>query len=441
MIYQTIEQLLSSYDNMTLLRNNVRQDDGTDTIAGVDWFQFKGVIARNLYLNGNGWINFGNSAEGGLKVNRRDQAVWYTWREVGNILNEDYQFLRVRWRGYSQYNSTAADRLLDFDVVLCSTGDIILRIAIWPTAYADGYNRLEAAANVSFAPSQSAKEFTFLHQDESGNNFTLESGIVEVFADRYIVRYNHGSGFGTMKRQFMYCGESMPLRMNTFVKADHTFIGWDTDESADTVVYTDGQSVTDIAEEGGEITLYAVWRKSWAWLLGDVDGKVYTVTRDEQSGEQTRTELTGVSTLTAAVFYRNGFQFTPDSSVLTDLSSPRIYKWSDSERPSLKAAVEAVPLVPQIAVFETITLASTVKYINISGDDNALWTVSFDNGSTWWKHTGATWAQCSADGDGCLKRKLEILTAADWAEKVNGTLKFRVWLVADSWVKRIRVDY
>lgn len=439
MTYQTIAELLSTNENMTVIRNNVRNDDSTDTVTGASWFLFKNVIANNFYVSGNGWINFGNSSEGGLKVNRRDQACYYVWREEGYIRNENNQFVRIRWRGYSQYNVVAADRLLDFDVVVCNTGDIILRISEWPTVAIDGYNRLEAQSNVAFAPSQEAKEFSFIHQDEQGNQFVLESGITEVFQPNYIVHFDSGNGYGTMKDQRVYCGEATPLTANTFTKTGQTFIGWDTDESADTVVYTDGQSVTDIAQDGETITLYAVWRKAWAWLLGDANGKYYTVTREGST--QTRTELTGISGLTDAVFYTHGFQFTPDSSVLIDLPSPRLYKWNVSERPALSAKVEGVPLVPQLVVFDTMTLTSTVKYINIAGDDNSLWNVSFDNGSTWWKHTGSAWAQCSTTGDGCIKRKLEILPASAWAQKVNGTIKFRVWLVADSWVKRIRVDY
>lgn len=438
MIYQSIAELLNTTENMTVIRNNVRQDDGTDTIAGVDWFLFRDVIASNLYVNGNGWINFGRNAEGGLKVNRRDQACWYLWREVGSIRNEGNRFLRVRWRGYSQYNTTAEGNLLIFDVVLCDTGDIILKIDTWPTANIDGANRLEANNTVNFTPRQSAKEFSFIHQDAHGNNFALEDGITEVFQPNYIVAYNSSNGYGEMKNERVYCGVETALTACTFTKTDYTFIGWDTNEAATTVVYTDGQSVTDIAAEDETITLYAVWRKSWAWLIGDAGGNIYTVTRSGSA--QTREQL-AVSSLTAEVFYTHGFQFTPASDVLTDLTSPRIWKWNDSVNPSLTAEVEAVPIVPQLVIFDTITLGSTVKYVNISGDDNSLWNVSFDDGNNWYRHNGSSWVRVTANGDGCLKRKLEILTAADWAEKVNGTLKFRVWLVADSWVKRIRVDY
>ena len=50
--YGTIEDLLKSTEHMEILRNNSLQDDGTDTVKGVDWFQYKGKIASTLYVSG-----------------------------------------------------------------------------------------------------------------------------------------------------------------------------------------------------------------------------------------------------------------------------------------------------------------------------------------------------------------------------------------------------
>ena len=47
--YGTIEDLLKSTEHMEILRNNSLQDDGTDTVKGVDWFQYKGKTASTLY--------------------------------------------------------------------------------------------------------------------------------------------------------------------------------------------------------------------------------------------------------------------------------------------------------------------------------------------------------------------------------------------------------
>ena len=50
--YGTIDDLLKCTEHMEILRNNSLQDDGTDTVKGVDWFQYKGKTASTLYVSG-----------------------------------------------------------------------------------------------------------------------------------------------------------------------------------------------------------------------------------------------------------------------------------------------------------------------------------------------------------------------------------------------------
>jgi hypothetical protein len=438
MLYETIADMLSTSDNMTVIRNGSRNDDGTDTVTGVDWFKFRNVVANNVYVNGNGWLNFGTNAEGGLKVNRRDQASWYVWREEGSIRLTDNRFLRIRWRGYSYYNTTAAANLLDFDVVLLSTGDIVLRITTWPTANNDGVNRLEATSNVPYTPSETSKEFTFFHQDSTGNSFTVRSGIEEVFNPKYYIRFVANGGYGSMPTQNVYCGEATPIRTNNYLRRDYTFMGWDTDESSDTVVYQDGETVTDLTTEEETATLYAVWRQSMGWLFKDNAGHFYTA--EQESGGQTRVLLDELHALSAEAFYTHGCTFPPDSDLMIDLDAPTIYKWDAFTPPVLTAKVDAVPVVPQLVVFATVTLLSAIKYVQIFGDTETPWNVSFDNGLSWYKYQGG-WLRVSAAGDGTVKGKLEILTAADWAQMANNSIKFRCWLYAGGWTKGLRIDY
>lgn len=49
MNYNSVEEILSSgISNMTVLRNNLKNDDGTDDIAGVDWFTFNNTTISTL---------------------------------------------------------------------------------------------------------------------------------------------------------------------------------------------------------------------------------------------------------------------------------------------------------------------------------------------------------------------------------------------------------
>lgn len=96
MNYNSVESIFSAgTTNMTVLRDNVRQDDGTDSMTGVDWFTFNGTTASTIYASGNSWLGFGSSSEH-LRVNRRDNALYSLYREEGTLYGH-YKFLKIRW--------------------------------------------------------------------------------------------------------------------------------------------------------------------------------------------------------------------------------------------------------------------------------------------------------------------------------------------------------
>ena len=133
--YNSVEEIVAGVANATQLRTNSKQDDGVDTITGVDWFSYAGIACTSLYASGNSWIGLGRSQED-LKVNRRDAAMWNLWREEGTI--GAVRFLRIRWSGYTSYNYTSTNALLTYDVILFDTGDIQLYVAYIPTPYYNG---------------------------------------------------------------------------------------------------------------------------------------------------------------------------------------------------------------------------------------------------------------------------------------------------------------
>ena len=77
-------------------------------------------------------------------------------------------------------------------------------------------------------------------------------------SSKFTVIYDANGGSGTMANQKISVGVSTALTTNTFTYEGYTFEGWSTSASG-TVVYTDGQSVTNLASAGQTITLYAVW--------------------------------------------------------------------------------------------------------------------------------------------------------------------------------------
>ncbi len=75
----------------------------------------------------------------------------------------------------------------------------------------------------------------------------------------YTVNFNSNSGTGTMNPQEIEVDAATPLSLNAFSKAGYDFVGWSTSPNGP-VEYTDGESVTNLTEGFGSITLYAIWQ-------------------------------------------------------------------------------------------------------------------------------------------------------------------------------------
>ena len=72
--YVMIGDIFESVDNMQIIRNNSQNDDGTDTVVGVDWFKFRETTANTFFVSGNTWIGMGQNAEQ-LRISRRDAIM------------------------------------------------------------------------------------------------------------------------------------------------------------------------------------------------------------------------------------------------------------------------------------------------------------------------------------------------------------------------------
>lgn len=153
--------LAAGVDNMTVLRNNVKNDDATSIYnIDIDWFYFNGVQVTKLYSNGNSWMGFGASSEQ-LRVNRRDAAVWYEYIETGTISGK--KFLKFTWKGYSRYNQTSASYQQCWDVFLFDTGQLFLNFWQVPESDVSGTNSLTCGSQtVTYAVTAGTPcEYTF----------------------------------------------------------------------------------------------------------------------------------------------------------------------------------------------------------------------------------------------------------------------------------------
>ena len=185
MNYNSVQEILNAgTTNMTIIRNNNKQDDGTDTITGVSWFTYNGSVASTIYASGNSFIGFGSSNEH-LKVNRRDCALYSLYREEGTLYGY-YKFLKIRWKGYSAYNNTGTSYAVEYDVILWDTGDISLHMVSIPTAQNNGTYSLVASSTYTYTVSTSNPDITF---KKTNSGFTVTNGIIDLqISMRYLVR-------------------------------------------------------------------------------------------------------------------------------------------------------------------------------------------------------------------------------------------------------------
>lgn len=178
--YNSVEEIVAGVANATQLRTNSKQDDGVDTITGVDWFSYAGIACTSLYASGNSWIGLGRSQED-LKVNRRDAAMWNLWREGGTI--GAVRFLRIRWSGYTAYSSTSTSALLTYDVILFDTGDIQLYIVDIPTS---NYSGTFTLGNLAYEKPTVNNRWVAFRNTDSGYEVAYEP--LSFYTCKYLVR-------------------------------------------------------------------------------------------------------------------------------------------------------------------------------------------------------------------------------------------------------------
>ena len=117
-------------------------------------------------------------------------------------------------------------------------------------------------------------------------NLTAEiNGEVTLYAvwraNTYTVTFDANDGTGSMSDMTFTYGTAQNLSANAFTRTGYTFAGWATEEDATKVKYENGESVSNLTtENGGTVTLYAVWTAN-----------TYTVTFDANGGEGTMDDM------------------------------------------------------------------------------------------------------------------------------------------------------
>ena len=187
--YMSLQDAINAgTDNMTALRLNNRNDDGTNNYqTGIDWFFFNGTKVTYICSSGNSFLGFGVTSEQ-LRVNRRDCAVWSEYMETGTIGNS--RFLKFKWVGTSYYSPSYQNDpnyQQHYDVFLIDNGQIYLNFYEVPVTTGSGTNALVwGSESVAFTITPGTPcEYTFTPSDPAmGKGWTVEAGRPELTVNR-----------------------------------------------------------------------------------------------------------------------------------------------------------------------------------------------------------------------------------------------------------------
>ena len=82
-------------------------------------------------------------------------------------------------------------------------------------------------------------------------------------ANKYTIKFNANGGTGTMSNKTCTIGSACPLTANSYTRADHKFMGWNTKADGTGTNYADKASVTNLTTTPGTtVNLYATWRNN-----------------------------------------------------------------------------------------------------------------------------------------------------------------------------------
>ena len=193
--YGAVDEMLNTTENMKHLVANTAHDDDTLVYTGVDWLKINGKTVDHVYVSGNSWIGLGINSEQ-LKVCRTDAKMWDFYWEEATLFNV-YRVLKLRWEGYSRYNSTSDEYRLVYEWLLFETGDIMLNLIQTPTLTSYlGTSELNASETYKITvTSGTAEMVSFYTQDESNTQYRMEYEMLKInppFDRKYLITDKEG---------------------------------------------------------------------------------------------------------------------------------------------------------------------------------------------------------------------------------------------------------
>lgn len=110
--------------------------------------------------------------------------------------------------------------------------------------------------------------------DEYGAfDFSIPKEDITAAIDKsYTVKYDPNGGEGVMHDSIHIHGSAQNLSIPKFTKKGYSIVGWTTNRESGAIEFLPSGKVTDLAESGSSITLYAIWRANSYTVSFDSDG-------------------------------------------------------------------------------------------------------------------------------------------------------------------------
>lgn len=154
----------------------------------------------------------------------------------------------------------------------------------------------------------------------------------------------------------------------------------------------------------------------------------------------------GTTEITSELFKTHGIGEPPTSEILLTLTNPKVLVWNNKEQPEIKATVTATPY-PQTLYSENYnmtdsTIVGIEKVVAVASDD-VMFSISFDNGTTWKYYTGTEWATLSEETSGMTAETIMSVPTDKWSEvATTGYYMVRVTIPSlESTFEKFVVDY
>ena len=193
MNYTSVADIIQTRSNMTYVVTNTRTTDPVNTTlpTPVAWTdnvyhelsqitEFTAGTMNNIFVA----LSGPNDASGHYSIVVNEEyptAIYNVAYEIGT-LNDDIEFLRAYWDGYSDSTQTSSDYKLTYQAVLLSDGTFYIDVINFPTVNNTNYSYMEdyGYSGVGFDVTSQDRQFT-IRQDGSGEYtpYTVTMGIVE----------------------------------------------------------------------------------------------------------------------------------------------------------------------------------------------------------------------------------------------------------------------